>query len=74
MKRIKVESSMIAAVAYDENKQLLEIEFTSGRIYHYFNVKLEVYEGLMAANSKGWYFREEIRDWFFYIKKSKSYY
>ena len=68
MKRIKVESSMIAAVAYDENKQLLEIEFTSGRVYYYSNVELDVYEGLIAARSAGRYFENNIRGGYSYSK------
>ena len=57
-----VESSMIHAVGYDEQTRKLEIVFNTGRIYCYEDVPREVYEGLMAAESKGSYMRSSIID------------
>ena len=45
----------------------LEIEFAEhGRIYEYFDVPLSVYSELMAAESKGAYFNDRIRDMYTY--------
>jgi len=59
-------SSMIRSVGYDERHSLLEIEFTSGKIYQYEAVPEEVYRGLMSAGSKGRYFDEQINGRFRY--------
>jgi KTSC domain-containing protein len=61
MKRIGVESSSIAGAGYDAGEQILEIEFRNGLVYRYFGVAPAVYEGLMAAESKGRYMNAEIR-------------
>jgi hypothetical protein len=67
-----VESSLIQAVGYDAGRRLLEIAFTSGRAYWYADVPLEVYEGLMAAESKGQYFLAYIRDVYEYSRPGRS--
>ena len=59
---------MIRSVGYDERHLLLEIEFTSGRIYQYEAVAEEVYRGLMSAGSKGRYFEEQINGRFRYSR------
>lgn len=51
---------MIHAVGYDAETQTLEVIFNSGGIYFYDNVPPEVYEGLMAAESKGSYMKYAI--------------
>jgi len=61
-------SSMIRSVGYDERHSLLEIEFTSGKIYQYEAVPEEVYRGLMSAGSKGRYFDEQINGRFRYSR------
>lgn len=61
MKRTAVDSSVIAVVGYDSATSVLEIEFHNGRIYGYFDVPADVYHALMAADSIGGYFNEEIR-------------
>lgn len=67
MDRQPVESSLIRSVGYDLASSILEIELTGeGRIYEYFDVPLSVYSELMAAESKGEYFNEYIRDLYSY--------
>ena len=61
-------SPMIRSVGYDERHSLLEIEFTSGKIYQYEAVPEEVYRGLMSAGSKGRYFDEQINGRFRYSR------
>lgn len=56
-----VESDVIHAVGYDDPLNILEIIFNSGAIYQYRGVPREVYDQLMAAESKGRYFGENIR-------------
>ena len=72
MKRTPVESSMLASVGYDPATRVLELEFTSGRVYRYGEVEEEVYRGLLAAESKGRYFLDSIDDMYPYAKVPTS--
>lgn len=56
-----VDSDVIHAIGYDAEIQVLEIIFNNGRIYQYRDVPLEVYKALMAADSKGNYFNDNVR-------------
>lgn len=62
MAREIVDSSAIAAVQYHERQRGLDIELTNGRTYRYLDVPPDVYEGFMAAESKGRYYNDHIRD------------
>jgi hypothetical protein len=62
MERVSVSSSHISSVRYDDTSEILEIEFKSGLIYHYFNVPIFVHEQLMSAPSPGQYFNANIRN------------
>ncbi len=66
MRVATVESSTLAAVAYDEARQLLQLEFCSRSVYQYFSVPSAVHEALLAAPSKGRYFNQAIRGRFPY--------
>jgi KTSC domain len=68
MQRTVVISSMIRSVGYDERHSLLEIEFTSGKIYQYEAVPEQVYRGLMSAASKGRFFEDQINGRFRYSR------
>ncbi len=59
---IPVESSMVDSVGYDEERRLLQVVFTSGRVYCYEGVPPEVFRGLLEAESKGRYMRAHIID------------
>jgi hypothetical protein len=59
-----VASSLLASVAYDADQCLLQLEFHSGALYHYFDVPPSIYRQLMAADSKGSYFNHSIRGCF----------
>ena len=41
---------------------VLEVEFQSGAIYQYLEVRPAIHKELMDAESKGRYFNREIRD------------
>ncbi len=49
VERTPVHSSALRSVGNDQEQRVLEIEFTSGAVYQYFDVPPEVYRGLMAA-------------------------
>lgn len=61
MKRVSVESTVIAAVGYDPSTAVLEIAFTSGDVYRYYAVPPSVHRGIMSADSAGRYFARHIR-------------
>lgn len=62
IERTPVRSSALRSVGYDQEQRVLEIEFTGGEVYRYFDVPAEVYRGLMAAESHGRYFHQYVRD------------
>ncbi len=63
MDRLPVDSSLIRSVGYDFPNSILEVELLpSRRVYRYFDVPLSIYSELLAADSKGSFFNESIRD------------
>ena len=68
MRLIDIESSMIRAAGYDRKKHVLKIIFNNGHVYHYDDVPLSEYEGLMKAKSKGKYMQENIIDVYDYYQ------
>jgi hypothetical protein len=63
MDRHEVESAVIGAVGYS---RVLEIKFAGGRIYQYYDVPEDIYDGMLKAASKGKYFNANIRGKFHY--------
>jgi hypothetical protein len=61
-----VESSTLRALAYDDGREILLLEFRTRAIYHYYGVPAAVYEALLGASSKGSYFNRVIRGRFPY--------
>ncbi|MDD2537618.1 MAG: KTSC domain-containing protein [Candidatus Absconditabacteria bacterium] len=68
MERQSVSSSNINSIGYDEETQILEIEFNHGGIYQYFGVSESEYNGIMNAGSIGTYFHDNIKDKYNYSK------
>ncbi|MBP9819168.1 KTSC domain-containing protein [Candidatus Woesebacteria bacterium] len=68
MQRIPVNSSNIAAIGYDPDSSILEIEFNDGSIYQYFGVPELVHQELMDAGSHGKYFAQNIKNDYEYKK------
>jgi hypothetical protein len=62
-----IESSIIKAIAYDEDSEELYILFNSGRLYGYIDVSHKEYKGFFKVKSKGKYFHK-------YIRHQKVYY
>ena len=61
MRRSPVSSSAISSVGYDRKEKTLELEFSSGGVYDYYEVPPEVYAELLSAESKGRFISEQIR-------------
>lgn len=70
MDRETVSSSNIASVGYDAGTETLEVEFTNGSVYQYYNVPQVTYEQFMASGSKGQFFHTSIRNVFGYSRVS----
>jgi|GEM_PF-698480 len=62
IQRTPVTSSAIRSVGYDSARRILEIEFTGGSVYRYYEVPSDVYRGLMSAESHGKYFNRYIKN------------
>ena len=61
-------STALNAAAYQDQRALLELEFKSGAVYHYFGVPAQTYQALLLAESKGAFFNHHIRHRFAYAK------
>ncbi|HLQ51230.1 MAG TPA: KTSC domain-containing protein [Terriglobales bacterium] len=53
MKRLPVDSSAIRSVGYDAKSRILEIEFTNGSVYDYYDVPHQIYQEFCEADSMG---------------------
>ena len=62
MERTPVSSTSIAAIGYDVENYLLEVEFVRGAVYLYSGVLLDERDGFMSSDSKGKYFYANIRN------------
>ncbi len=58
--RLKVSSSLIKSVGYDENNLLLDVEFTNKKINRYINVTKDTFDKMLKAPSIGFYFLQNI--------------
>ena len=65
-----VDSSMMSAFRYDEKHKTLEVVFKRTGVYRYFDVPLDVIEGLRKASSKGSYLRAMVID-LYPVEKAK---
>lgn len=61
MQRTAVTSSQIKSVGYDPASRTLEVEFTKGAVYQYFDVPEAMYRDLIEAESIGKYFNQFIK-------------
>jgi hypothetical protein len=62
--RTRVISRTLASIGYDRSTSTLELEFTSGSIYQYFDVPEAIYLQLTGATSRGKYFNQNVRERF----------
>ena len=68
--RVNLNSSTLAAAAYDHTRARLELDFCDGARYSYSGVAPEIFRGLLCADSKGRYFNQHIRGHFRHVKMS----
>ena len=61
MQRIPVSSSNIRSIGYDSQSAILEVEFTSGDVYRYFDVPEHLYQQFLHTSSHGQFLNDYIR-------------
>ncbi len=59
---IRVDSSNLRAIRYDEKEEVLEVAFVKSGTYRYLGVPKVVYEGLRRAKSKGKYLAAHVKN------------
>jgi hypothetical protein len=67
--RKSIDSTSLASVGYDQRSHTLEVEFTSGSVYKYFDVPAEVVVELLLAESAGRYHNAHIRGRYRYARR-----
>lgn len=68
MDRVPVQSSNISEVGYDPASMTLEVAFTNGTIYQYFDVPETLYQELLHAESVGKFLNTQIKNSYRYVK------
>ena len=68
MEWIPLNSTNLTAARYDESSNTLEVEFKGGKIYQYFDIPLQVFEGLIHSESHGQYLNEQIKGHYRYAR------
>ncbi len=63
-----IDSDAIAQVEYDASTHSLFVRFTSGEWYAYLDVPPPTYQRLLAADSKGRFFQEAVRDRYTFVR------
>ena len=72
MNWMTLESEILAAVAYDAEKQILDLRFRkTGDDYRYFEFPLVEYQKFLAAQSRSRFFLAHIRNCFCYERMAK---
>ena len=59
--RVRVDSTTLAAVAYDDRRAKLQVDFRDGTRYAYSGVSPELFRDLLCAASKGSFFNRYLR-------------
>jgi hypothetical protein len=62
MYRQRVDSSAVLSVGYEQARRILEVEVAGGAIYQYLDVPAREYFALVAADSVGRYYNQQIKD------------
>jgi hypothetical protein len=61
MHRRPVESAAVVSVGYDKTQRILEVEVDGGTIYQYLEVPAREFFALLAADSVGRYYNQQIK-------------
>ena len=64
MERKSISSSMIQSIGYEESNSTLEIQFSSGVIWQYYDFPLSMWYEFDSASSQGKFFHEQIKNSF----------
>ncbi len=67
-KLLPAPSTLILSFNYDATSKQLGIEFQSGLHYVYYDVPVEVFKAMHAAQSRGSFFNAAIRDRYSYSR------
>lgn len=62
IKRIRVNSSNITEIGYDELSRTMEIKFKHGGIYQYSPITPQAYISFLKSESKGKFFHQNIKE------------
>lgn len=74
MKWMALDSQMLSATAYDDSKHVLYLRFrNTGHVYRYFEFTATDHHAFVSAESKGRFFRSNIRDHFRCERMAKLY-
>lgn len=68
MIRQAVSSRNVSEIGYDEASRTLEVQFTNGGTYQYFDVPPHIYNELLQASSIGMYLNSNIKGYFRYAR------
>ena len=58
--RKRVNSDLFRSIGYDHDSRIMEVEFTDGVVFRYFQVPENVHKRLMRTRAKAAYFRNYI--------------
>ena len=73
MNWLLLDSRMLAAAAYDEQKQNLHLRFRkTGDVYRYFEFRAADYQAFLDAESRGRFFLAHIRGHFPFERMAKT--
>lgn len=72
IERIKVESSNIESIGYEEETKILIVEFKSGSAYSYAGVPSIVFKKMLESDSKGRFLNNNIKPIFLATKLKLS--
>lgn len=64
-------SSSLASIGYSPTQGALEVEFKHGAVYRYLDVPTNVFEAFMAAESKGTFFNQAVKNTYSYQRVSR---
>lgn len=68
MERVRVRSSNVAAVSYEEEGSFMDVEFHNGGLYRYHGVPRREFEDLVRAPSVGSHLHARIKPNFRYTQ------
>ncbi|MFB2768721.1 KTSC domain-containing protein [Pelatocladus sp. BLCC-F211] len=58
---LPIYSSMATAVGYNDDKNILQVEFHNGAVYQYSDIDQDTWQDLQQADSIGKFFNENVR-------------